>query len=1533
MTLRVGGINIGIGIDGTNLIEGLELAQNQLAVFKRTMTSIRLEAAIKGDPFSATKRYFKEAKKELNSVFTDFSKFVTYNTKDLDKYAERNREIVGKVIKIWENARGKIGNLQSVGETGKLQAGIGLKGEEFKKWFYNEDKEGGLGIVQSLKGFSQMTDNSIKKVTKVINEGGEITNEALRRFLRGLIEDVKAAEPELKTQLLRIGRTLKGAYAASRTLEFKSNLATAGSSENARMGRVKISREQLLAEAELNVQISIGMNVEKNRIALMDLYQKRQQLGLPLTKKQIEYMTQFNATLMEQVRLNKIGMMEAGSAAAKEALIRGGLAFKSDVKGLGSRRGALLSQIEGAKALIKEEARLTGQISIGMNVEKNRIALMDVYQRKQLLGLSLTKKQAEYVRGYRIEQSKLNEVSRSEQMQMQGIRYQAAVGNAGDSVQARLRRAEASKKLTLEEARLNTEMRIGMNTEKNRIALMQNTIQRMELYGKNTKKARAELAKLQAQQQTLSKSGETGFLSPAWFKNRIGWFLQLRGFWALYRGLGTITRSLVEKETQLARAMRTSNSEFMSRNDILEKYSEEMNKAIVKHATDWKTPAEVLYQLTSAGLSSEEALSGLNSTMSLIVGTEGDATEVTKGIAGIYNNFKDSIVGVTSESEKLNYINQLMAVTWKNHQVEIGELIQGYRHSSAMAKVAGTSIEELTALLAMSNDHMIKAGQAGRALTNVFMRIARTPRAFGEAFNIKLDYTKPLKLIEIMEKLSKKMKTGAWSLAQLSDAFERMGIRGAAEFVTLLQNWDEYSGILDEQKDKHAALIIIEKERLDNISSAFKSMGNSLTVTFSKLEKFVGLFHTLKVAAWGWAAAFKAISGEGKPDIAERGRKLVDDLYYLKPNLPKVSKEDMLSLVEYSGALENMMSQIQDSPKGTVRPEVVKETEDQLRKTNELLTLLSKQVVEGLKAQLKAEKEIDRASKDDISRAEKMYEITYKIGSAAEKIVFWREKLIPIEKKISDLLMDVEDAKKKGDYSAGRKIFEDDLVVAQKEKLKVLSLLKNLEKEMQADYKESARYRKSVADNEKDSLDRQVRMLELEKKSNDYKIQGYKIESLTEDEKDKVVILLKEQLRIENEIARKKYIKSRKEVEIGTGEEEAIFRLDLLANQAEFDKRIADAIEARRKSAHKEKTKDLRELIALNSEQVLIAERALINAEIDNATLKERLKLELDILTTRLKGEEAKAELEKDTSAEQQRALNQVRKTMGEIQKQEEKIKEEASIWYAIIKKTEKAVGDISVLYKKLVETMSTGFTTGLSDALYSLVDTSKTKREKIESLQNQITDAKKKLAEYIAAGDTAATATATAELNKLKKELKELKDPITQVENAFKKMFDSVIEGLKKMVADWLAAQIKLQLVKTFWTILSALGGAGSTADTGYGSGNIWTPDLGVAATGGVLPNIKSFKKFSDGGITGGASMAILGDNRSGKELVIPSENIESDKVSGYMRDKSTPVYIANFLTTKDLVAGMASAEGGRVVVNHVIRSRNENGQIWRTT
>jgi hypothetical protein len=181
-----------------------------------------------------------------------------------------------------------------------------------------------------------------------------------------------------------------------------------------------------------------------------------------------------------------------------------------------------------------------------------------------------------------------------------------------------------------------------------------------------------------------------------------------------------------------------------------------------------------------------------------------------------------------------------------------------------------------------------------------------------------------------------------------------------------------------------------------------------------------------------------------------------------------------------------------------------------------------------------------------------------------------------------------------------------------------------------------------------------------------------------------------------------------------------------------------------------------------------------------------------------------------------------------------------------------------------------------------------------------------------------------TEEMTELKNKINELEDPIHNLSESFRIFFKNLIDQIGEAITQWLAMQIVMMGVSLFSA--GAAAGVGARPEAGMAFG------LQVAAHGGLLPSIRAFRQFSRGGLTGRPTLALLGDNSSGTELVIPQENIKQDNVSGYTRKNDQPINILNIITEDDLANTLArSASGQQVIINTIGRDLAKKGSTFR--
>ncbi|MBU0963259.1 MAG: phage tail tape measure protein, partial [Nanoarchaeota archaeon] len=853
MATQVGGVYIGVGVRTGKSLESLKNLSGAIKSFDSKIKGIQLEAAIKGDPFSLTKKHIKTTVNAFNSMFTTFKKSMdaTFSGitgersvfgniatdarkslrslmkefEPLNKQLTQNREKYYEAIEGVKNYEVALKGLKGVFKGINLfdKSGYPLQGAAFKGRLKGLDQETFAKELQGIKilsgGLKNYSDKAVKIVEtfedKVVHKFGKLTSKDFVKFARDFNEILD------------------------------KELATEKGTED----KLK-SKFEKIAQRYSDFGLKIKAEYEKIKKTLALYAEQLAKSARPVDPLQVlDFQLRRDAKL-RGIDLDKEGVPQAQRP--REEAISNTIA---------QERAKIITQIK------QENIKSLEAIRQGYEVEKNKEKLLRNIQDLKSLNYRLSEKEI------KAEIDITRELKKQEKLQ-----FKEDYKKASDVNVVLKERRKKLNDLLIAERKLRTEIKAGIQVDNAKDQIAKILIERRKLGIKLSKEETAEIKRYNAAVKIATK-GHSQLFSRKWFQVRAKWFLELRLLWGAYRVLGDFIRDVIDYQEQLSRALRTARSEFKSIRTVAKEYGIVLKAAIAGHAVDYKDLGEVLYQLGSAGLTAEEAMAGLNSTMSLIVGTEGDARDTTKAIAGIYNNFKDTITEVSGEAEKFAYINDLVAAAFKRHQVEIDELSDGYKQSSAMAQAAGVNIKQLTALLAVANDHMIKGGRAGRSLANVWSRISRQPRTFAQVFGVDIDPNKPLDFMDVMNQIAKQFEVGRMSVNELGAAFERMGLRGAPVFATLIQNWDEVGSAIEDFGTISGEAARLEEKRVDNLAKRWKLLINNLKAFAAIIG--AGILDDLTYAFKYWGEVLEnAIGKDAKKKLQEN---LLESLFFPDP--------------------------------------------------------------------------------------------------------------------------------------------------------------------------------------------------------------------------------------------------------------------------------------------------------------------------------------------------------------------------------------------------------------------------------------------------------------------------------------------------------------------------------------------------------------------------------------------------------------------------------------------------------------------------
>ena len=326
MTVQVGGINIAVGATTKQAQLAFKVMSDQLRDFQTNMKNIRLEGAIKGNPFSAVQGYMKASSSELTSIFNQWKTGIQYVKEEMGILAETSRMKMQQIIKTYEEAKRKLDQLKDSQEKGGALT-LGAFGVPTTKTFtkredFEKDKEGNLiskdtyklrlktaqddviksdrfkKALQEYKGISSALDKVINKTIRNIDKGTGITMQSLNGYLAGMRSIIAQEAPKIKAEFENVGQVIKSEMARQQGANFRAQLKESGSISEARKRRVEATKDLLKAEAKLNAEAKAGIETSRLQANLAKLYSKQQQKGAFLKRSQLDLIEkEINLTL------------------------------------------------------------------------------------------------------------------------------------------------------------------------------------------------------------------------------------------------------------------------------------------------------------------------------------------------------------------------------------------------------------------------------------------------------------------------------------------------------------------------------------------------------------------------------------------------------------------------------------------------------------------------------------------------------------------------------------------------------------------------------------------------------------------------------------------------------------------------------------------------------------------------------------------------------------------------------------------------------------------------------------------------------------------------------------------------------------------------------------------------------------------------------------------------------------------------------------------------------------------------------------
>ncbi len=289
-----------------------------------------------------------------------------------------------------------------------------------------------------------------------------------------------------------------------------------------------------------------------------------------------------------------------------------------------------------------------------------------------------------------------------------------------------------------------------------------------------------------------TKKERTGGGVSGMLRGRMQWFLLLRVFWEMYRVIGAISEALKDLDEATSRAMRTMKSEVGDSFDVVrEKVEGTITQVAVATGAAYKDIGEALYQLSSAGLSAEQAIAGVNTVVTFATVTETSMTDASKLLAGAMNNYGAALGSANSEAEKMAQIGGTLTYVWERNQIDMSEMVQGLNQSINSAQLAGLQFDQLAVIIGNLGTMMIRSGRGGRSLRSAIVQMASKGQEISAAFGTTFDPNKPLAFMSIMGQIHAQFSDMEKTVTVTDKIFKIFGKRGAPAVLAMLKNWEK----------------------------------------------------------------------------------------------------------------------------------------------------------------------------------------------------------------------------------------------------------------------------------------------------------------------------------------------------------------------------------------------------------------------------------------------------------------------------------------------------------------------------------------------------------------------------------------------------------------------------------------------------------------------------------------------------------------------------------------------------------------------
>lgn len=371
---------------------------------------------------------------------------------------------------------------------------------------------------------------------------------------------------------------------------------------------------------------------------------------------------------------------------------------------------------------------------------------------------------------------------------------------------------------------------------------------------------------------------------------------------AFYYKINQNTQALIEFERELLNAnsvFNLTNSELFNVGDTIMQFAQKFGIEIQNGATG-------LYQLASAGVSANEALSILPETLKLSMAVQGDHNTISKLTA-------QTLFGFEMQMDQAAEVTDKFAFAIQKSLIEYQDLSSAVKFALPFFTSTGQSLDQLLGALAVLTNRALEAGIAGRGLRQAVAEFAESAmdaevgfRKMGvEILNAEGEMKQ---LTEIAANFAEVVGPETASNTELlTTLIQDLNVRGATAFIHLVQASDEFTEAVEGSVNAGGQLDDMVRIQNASISAQIQILKNNVDAIFLFRDaafegtEFMNGFHKAVVEfVENFSGLFVTTMEDGTYQLTEFGMELHNVAIDAVKELGKVMEMLVEIIVEFS---------------------------------------------------------------------------------------------------------------------------------------------------------------------------------------------------------------------------------------------------------------------------------------------------------------------------------------------------------------------------------------------------------------------------------------------------------------------------------------------------------------------------------------------------------------------------------------------------------------------------------------------------------